>query len=254
MAELAPGLDPAGPSRRPSASQFYELGGGTLPVLRGREKVLSALAVTEDHLGAVTVESVVEIVRPSRRWRRLRRLGRSTWRGSCHEAVAQVAELHEPARPACPERERSGVEHCMLGAVAHPDGLGQGESSAAEDTREKVTEVRGTPAAVLPGFTVVLVTLLAVLCLVQPGKSRQQCWEGFLAAEGEGLLGVEVVDAVPIDEMVGVGLLLRPKRRLARREGRGGRQGRREKASQRQQRGHGHQTGLPAPCCDEKNL
>ena len=216
-------LDPGRPLRRAALGQVRELRGLLRSVPRRGEELATADGITEDRLRPMAVETMVDAVR-----------GRHAGGAAPHdlteetpavvEAVAHLAQPHEPALPLQRKGQRRRIEASAAVAFMDADRLRDRQPLAAEDAGEQRPFICLLPAPVAPGHLVVLITLMAVESAIQTWILRQQRRRG--AAKSRRLLRVEIVDAVAIDESLPETCLLGMQRRLGRAELRRDRSGR----------------------------
>src|SRR5262249_14268876 len=132
------------------------------------------------------------------------------------EAVADWRELQKAAAPNRVERQRLGVEaagELALVSESNANAFGHPQpASSVKDAAQHSAQVGLVPAVVAPDV-VVLISPVAQLTAVQPGKGREQMRPMTLPAEEERLFEIEVVEAVAVDLM----LPERPHLRIERR-------------------------------------
>ena len=123
--------------------------------------------------------------------------------------MTELAQAHEATSPARPETQRLGIERRRFITLPHPDRLGHGHTVYPQYAAEKITEVRGPPAPVLPRDGVVLIAPMSLLTAVESRKGGDQHRLGRDAGEGDGLFGIEIKDPIPVHGMRGIRILIR---------------------------------------------
>ena len=194
-AEIALGFQPLWPLRGATVGEAAEI---CAVLACGHELLFAIDIVREDHFFSMPVKAMINALLLLARLAQHFAIHRCT----CHEAVACIVDFDEATGPYNREPECFRIKDSGFVIEPHTNTLGQGEPGSFKDATEKTAVITRAEAPIFPGHLIVLIAPVPLIATIDAREGGDQRWQGLLLHEVERLLAVIIKDAVSIDKLL----------------------------------------------------